>query len=356
MHLPPSQAFDTDLKRKRIVLKLETMPPALDARSTLKQVAVYGRPRARRSIGELLITAVPFVILWGLAAWAVRAGYLAGLLLTIPAGLFLLRLFLIQHDCGHGAFFGRRGSNDWLGRALGVLTFTPYEYWRRSHALHHASTGNLDRRGFGDVDTLTVDEYRGRGRLGRLRYRFYRHPLVLFGIGPSYLFLLRHRLPVGMMRGWKPWLSASGTNLGIAALSAVLIWAVGWKAFLLVQLPVTLIAASLGVWLFYVQHQFETTQWERQDDWSFPEAALHGSSNYVLPPILRWFTANIGVHHVHHLASRIPFYRLSEVTKDIPALASCNTLSVRESIRTVRLVLWDEKSRRLVSWKEALAA
>jgi omega-6 fatty acid desaturase (delta-12 desaturase) len=295
--------------------------------------------------------------LWGLAAAALEAGYLAGLLLTLPTGLFLLRLFLIQHDCGHGAFFRRRGSNDWLGRTLGVLTFTPYEYWRRSHALHHASTGNLDRRGFGDVDTLTVEEYRRLGWGGRLRYRLYRHPLVLFGLGPAYLFLLRHRLPVGMMRrGWRPWLSAFGTNMGIAAMCAVLIWAVGFETFLLVQLPVTLVAASLGVWLFYVQHQFETTQWNRQDEWSFSQTALHGSSHYVLPPVLRWFTASIGVHHVHHLASRIPFYRLPEVLRDIPALANCSRLSVRESVRTVRLVLWDEKARRLVSWKEARAA
>jgi omega-6 fatty acid desaturase (delta-12 desaturase) len=338
-------------------LNLAKAQPSIDANLILKRVAPYRQPRTARSLGELAITAAPFFLLWGLAAAAVQAGYLAGLLLTIPAGLFLLRLFLIQHDCGHGAFFHRRGSNDWLGRALGLLTFTPYEYWRQSHAQHHASTGNLDRRGFGDVDTLTVDEYRRLGRGGRLRYRLYRHPLILFGLGPAYLFLLRHRLPVGMMRrGWRPWLSALGTNVGIAALCAPLIWIVGFKTFLLVQLPVTLVAASLGVWLFYVQHQFEATQWDRQADWSFPKTALHGSSYYVLPPVMRWFTASIGVHHVHHLASRIPFYRLAEVMRDIPALASCSRLSVRESLRTVRLVLWDEKGRRLISWKEARKA
>ena len=331
--------------------------PSVDASLILARVAPYRQPRLARSLGELAITAAPFIVLWSLAAVALKGGYLAGLLLTIPAGLLLLRLFLIQHDCGHGAFFGHRRSNDWLGRALGVLTFTPYEYWRRAHALHHASNGNLDRRGFGDVDTLTVDEYRRLGRLGRTRYRLYRHPFVLFGLGPAYLFLLRHRLPVGMMKGgWRPWLSAIGTNVAIVALSAALVWAVGLKTLLLVQLPVTLVAASLGVWLFYVQHQFETTQWDRQEDWSFPDAALHGSSYYVLPPGLCWFTASIGVHHVHHLASRIPFYRLSEVIRDIPVLASCNRLSVRESLRTVCLVLWDEKTRRLVSWKEARTA
>lgn len=326
----------------------------LDANQVLRQVAPYREPRPVRSLAELAITALPFFLLWGLAAAAVKAGYLAGLLLTIPAGLFLLRLFLIQHDCGHGAFFARRSSNDLVGRALGVLTFTPYDYWRRCHAMHHASTGNLDKRGFGDVDTLTIAEYRSLGRLGRLRYRFYRHPLVLFGLGPAYLFLLRHRLPIGLMRsGWSPWLSTLGTNAGIAAAAAALIWLVGFKTFLMIQLPVTLIAASVGVWLFYVQHQFEATQWDYQDNWSFAHTALHGSSHYVLPPVLRWFTANIGVHHVHHLASRIPFYRLGEVIRDIPALATCSRLSIRDSLRTIRLVLWDEKSRRLVSWAEA---
>jgi acyl-lipid omega-6 desaturase (Delta-12 desaturase) len=283
------------------------------------------------------------------------AGHMVGLLLTIPAGGFLLRLFLIQHDCGHGAFFSRQASNDWLGRVLGVLTLTPYDYWRRSHALHHASTGHLDQRGVGDIDTLTVSEYRELGRMGRFRYRVYRHPVVLFGLGPAYLFLLRHRLPVGMMKnGWRPWLSAVGTNASIALVTGALIWLIGLKIFLLVHLPITLVAASLGVWFFYVQHQFEQTHWERRSEWSFHEAALYGSSHYALPPILRWFSANIGVHHVHHLASRIPYYRLPEVLRNIPALAGVSRVNLRESFGTVRLVLWDEQKRRLVSFNEAL--
>lgn len=338
-------------------LTISSTESPLDARALLKQLAPYRQPRTGRSLGELVVTAVPFFLLWALAALAIRAGYLAGLLLTIPAGLFLLRLFLIQHDCGHGAFFGRRSSNDWTGRLIGVLTFTPYDYWRRSHAQHHASTGNLDGRGFGDIDTLTVEEYRSLSRLGRFRYRLYRNPIVLFGLGPAYLFLLRHRLPVGMMtQGWSPWASALGTNLGILAVSAALVWAVGFTTFLMVQLPITLVAASVGVWLFYVQHQFENTRWERQPDWSFHDTALEGSSHYLLPRPLRWITANIGVHHVHHLASRIPYYRLTEVLRDIPALAETSTLTIRESLRTVRLVLWDERSRRLVTWKQARTA
>jgi hypothetical protein len=190
-----------------------------------------------------------FVLLWLLTWAALDAGYALGLLLAVPAGAFLLRLFLIQHDCGHGAFFRSQAANDWTGRILGVLTFTPYDYWRRSHAIHHASTGNLDARGTGDVDTLTVAEFRALGTGRRFLYRLYRHPVVLFGIGPAYLFLLRHRLPIGMMRkGWRPWASAMGTNLSIAAIAGALIWALGLKLFLLVHLPITLVAASLGVW------------------------------------------------------------------------------------------------------------
>ncbi len=303
---------------------------------------------------ELAVTAIPFVLLWALTWLTLDAGYWLGLLFAIPAGGFLLRLFLIQHDCGHGAFFSRRKSNDWVGRILGVVTLTPYAYWRHCHAIHHAGTGNLDNRGVGDVDTITVEEFRSYTRTKQFLYRLYRHPVVLFGLGPAYLFLLRHRLPVGMMRrGWSPWISTLGTNLGMAAVYAALIYLVGLKMFLLVHLPIVLVAASAGVWLFYVQHQFEHTRWEREADWSFHEAALHGSSNYQLPGILRWFTANVGLHHVHHLVSRIPFYRLPEVTRDIPALATMSQVTLRDSLGTVRLVLWDEEKRRLVSFRDA---
>ena len=330
--------------------------PRPDGRALVREMARYRDPQTARSVRELAITGAGFLLFWALTCAALASGYWAGLLLAIPAGGFLLRLFLIQHDCGHGAFFRRRAANDWVGRIIGVLTFTPYHCWRRSHAIHHASTGNLDGRGFGDVDTLTVREYRDRGPWGRALYRLYRHPLVIFGIGPAYLFLLRHRLPIGMMReGWRPWASALGTNAAILALSAALAWAVGLQTFLLVHIPIILVAASIGVWLFYVQHQFEETVWDKGDKWSFHEAALHGSSHFDLPPVLRWFTANIGVHHVHHLASRIPFYRLREVLEDHPDLGSVSRLTIRDSLGTIRLTLWDEDKRRLVSFREANA-
>jgi omega-6 fatty acid desaturase (delta-12 desaturase) len=230
---------------------------------------------------------------------------------------------------------------------------TPFGLWRRTHALHHASSGSLDRRGIGDVDTLTVAEYRARSWLGRTIYRVYRHPLIMFGLGPAYLFILQHRLPVGMMlRGWRPWLSAMGTNMAIALLVGVLVWLVGLQSFLLVHLPVVLIAATIGVWLFFVQHQFEHTTWERDAEWNWSEAALYGSSYYDLPPIIRWFSANIGIHHVHHLCSGIPCYRLGQVLRDHPELGDINRLTLRESLRCVHLVLWDEHRRRLVAVRD----
>lgn len=317
-------------------------------------LAKYRQPDPIRSTFEIVVTAVPFVGLWALAAIAVLNEHWWGLVLTIPAAGLLVRLFILQHDCGHGTLFTQRRLNDWTGRIIGVFTLTPYDYWRRTHAVHHASAGNLDRRGIGDVDTLTVREYRALPRFARLRYRLYRHPLVMFGLGPAWLFLCQYRLPIGLMRsGALPWISTIATNLGIAVPVAAMIWLVGLGPFLLVQIPITLMAATLGVWLFYVQHQFEETHWSGDGEWSFQHAALHGSSHYDLPPVLRWFTGNIGIHHVHHLAATIPFYRLPEVLRDHPELSSLGRITLLESLKCIRLVLWDENARRLVSFKDA---
>ena len=327
-----------------------------EIRDAARGLAAFRRPSNARGALELAVSVVPLALLW-LAMWlSLDLPYAVTLLLAVPAAGFLLRLFLIQHDCGHGAFFKTRRANDWVGRCIGVLTLSPYDLWRRGHAMHHAGTGNLDRRGAGDVDTLTVREFAARGFGGRLRYRLYRHPAVMFGIGPAWLFFLRYRLPLGHMRdGWRPWLSALGTNGAIALVATALMFLVGVRAFLLIQLPVTLIAASVGVWLFYVQHQFEHTHWRDGDAWAFHEAALFGSSHYALPGVLRWFTANIGMHHVHHLCSTIPFYRLPAALRTRPELADVNRLTLRQSLRSVRLVLWDEAGGRLVSFREARA-
>ena len=328
-------------------------PVSRDIRHLTQILARYRAPSPMRSIVELVITAGPLILLW-LLMWAtLDLGYWLCLLLAVPAAGFLVRLFMIQHDCGHGAFFHRRFANDWVGRVIGVLTLTPYDFWRRAHAVHHATSGNLERRGIGDVDTLTVHEYLALSRWGRLRYRLYRHPVIMFGLAPAYLFIVQHRLPVGLMRsGWRPWLSTSATNLAIAALVATMIWLVGIGPFLLVHLPIMLLAASAGVWLFYVQHQFENTVWAHDHGWNLQEAALHGSSHYALPSLLRWFTANIGIHHVHHLCSRIPYYRLPLVLRDHPDLDGIGRLTLLQSLRCVRLALWDEGRKRLVSFRE----
>jgi omega-6 fatty acid desaturase (delta-12 desaturase) len=314
----------------------------------------YRQPDVRRGLFELTITIVPLIALWWLAWMALSISGWLTLLVAIPAAGFLVRLFMIQHDCGHGAFFRKRQTNDWIGRAIGVLTLTPFDLWRRSHAVHHATTGNLDRRGTGDIHTLTVDEYRSLTFFGRLMYRLYRHPVVLFGIGPAYLFLLQNRLPLGYLRaGWSYWLSAMATNLGIAAFIVGMMALTGIQPFITVHLPIVLMASAIGVWLFYIQHQFEDTNWAAEADWNVHDAALHGSSHYALPTVLRWFTANIGVHHVHHLCSRIPYYRLPEVLKDYPELAQVKRVTLLESFRLTRLQLWDSDRKRLVSFSEA---
>jgi len=340
------------MKNKSNSTKSEvTQIPASD---WIKKLAIYRKPDHWRSMLEILITVVPFILLW-IAAWqALSISYLLSLLICVPAAAFLVRIFLIQHDCGHGSFFRSKAANDWVGRILGVVTMTPYHYWRRSHAIHHASHGNLDKRGIGDIDTLTVREYQNSSKWDRFKYRFYRHPIVLFGIGPAYVFLIQQRWPSGLERaGWRFWASAIGTDVAIIAVWGVMIYLVGWKQFLMLQIPMTVIASSIGVWMFYVQHQFEDMIWDKQENWDLHEAAFYGSSHYDLPAVLRWMTASIGVHHVHHLSSRIPYYRLQQVLKDHPQLKEVKRLTLLESFACVKLQLWHEETRRLISFAEA---
>ena len=318
-----------------------------------RRLACYRRPDAARGAIELAITLTPLALISALAWEALHYHVWWGLLLVPAAAAFLTRLFLIQHDCGHGAFLPGRRLNDWVGRLIGVLTLTPYDYWRRAHALHHATSGALDRRGIGGIDTLTVDEYASLSRWRRLGYRLYRHPLIMFGLGPAFVFLIQHRWPAGMMRdGWSPWVSTMATNLGVAAMIVGMALIFGVVPVLLVYVPVVMLAASVGVWLFFVQHQFEDTYWERDGSWEFHEAAFHGSSHYDLPAIARWFTANIGIHHVHHLCSRIPYYRLGQVMREQPALRAAGRLTLTQSFRCVGLALWDDASRKLISFSE----
>jgi omega-6 fatty acid desaturase (delta-12 desaturase) len=320
-------------------------------------IGPFRGPDDRRSLIQLALTATLFVLSWTAAYLALQVHYALTLLLVLPTGGFLMRLFMIQHDCGHGSYFSSKTARDAVGFVIGVLTLTPYHYWKRTHAHHHAHSGDLDFRGFGDIETLTVREYRALPPLRRFAYRAYRNPLILLGIGPVFHFLIKHRYPWDIPRSWKKeWAGIWATNVALVAVVALMSWAVGWKAFLLVQVPVTLLTCSLGVWLFYVQHQFEDTYWHEHEQWDFYEASLRGSSHLVLPRPLQWLTAHIGVHHVHHLNSMIPNYRLQACHDANPELQVARKITVRDGWRLLRLNLWDEEARRLVGFREARLA
>ncbi len=329
-------------------------PDTPAARDWVRILAAYRDPNTSRSFFELGVTVAGFVALWVAAWYAVQVSWLLALAIGVVNGGFLVRLFAIQHDCGHGSFFNNRHLSDWAGRILGVVTLTPYDVWRRTHALHHSHAGNLDRRGIGDVTTLTLDEYNALPPLRRFMYRLYRHPLVMFGLGPTYLFFIQNRVPLGLMTAGKVyWISAMVTNVALAVAVALIAYFGGWQAVAFVFVPPVFVAASAGVWLFYVQHQFETTMWEHDPDWQLHEAALHGSSHYDLPLVLSWMTANIGIHHVHHLYSRIPFYRLPDVLRDHKELVEVSRMTMRESLKCASLDLWDVKRNRLISFRQA---
>ena len=313
----------------------------------------YTRPSYARALFQMLNSAVPFVVLWLLAYAALDYSYAITLLLAVPTAGFMVRLFIFQHDCGHGSFLPWRRANNILGFLLGVLTLTPYGYWKRTHAVHHATSGDLDHRDFGDVRTLTVREYRGLSRRGRLSYRLYRNPLILLGIGPAFQFILKHRFPFDLPRAWKrEWASVLWNNLALAVVVVVMWKSVGIRAFLAVQLPIVLIAMGAGVWLFYIQHQFEDTYWERHADWDYGEAGLRGSSYYKLPAVLQWFTGNIGLHQIHHLSSRIPNYHLRRCLRENPELGKVTQLTLWSSLKCARLKLWDEERKKLVGFSD----
>lgn len=307
----------------------------------------------RLAIQQLVTTLVPLVLVIGAMFATVEHAYWATLLLALPAAGLLVRAFIIQHDCGHGSFFASRPVNDFVGRCMSVLTFAPYGLWRREHAQHHATSGNLDRRCAGDIDTFTVSEYLALPLLQRLRYRLYRNPLFLFGIGVPAYFVILQRLP--WMHALSPsqtWRSVLGLNIGLVLFYAPLFYFFGWSNVLWVGLPVLHVASAAGGWLFFIQHQFEETTWDKAEGWDFQVAALLGSSYYKLPRVLNWFTGNIGLHHIHHLNSMIPNYRLMACLNASPELQSINQLSLRDSLRCARLKLWDETERRLIRFDE----
>jgi acyl-lipid omega-6 desaturase (Delta-12 desaturase) len=326
----------------------DSFPP-----SWQRRLAPYCKPHAGRATLQLFTTSLPFLASMAALLYGMAHGLWYALPLALPAAIFLVRLFIIQHDCGHGSFFRSRGINEALGLTLSVLTMMPYWSWQNAHEIHHESSGNLDRRGTGDVTTLTVREYLSRSPWKKFLYRMYRHPLILFGIGPAYVLLIRYRIPGGNpIRDWQHWLSILGTDAAATAGAAGLAVAIGPGAFLLAWVSVLLLATSLGVWFFYVQHQFADTYWADQDSWEFRTAAIEGSSYYDLPGFLHWLTGWIGFHHIHHLASKVPNYRLRACFEQNPEFRRAKRLTLWTSIKSVKLALWDEERRKLVSFRQ----
>ncbi|WP_279599210.1 fatty acid desaturase [Methylobacterium sp. J-076] len=329
------------------------MEVAALTREVVRHCATFRDPVPRLALRQLANTVLPYLALCGLMLWGSVSGHgVLVLPLVVPAGGLLVRLFIIQHDCGHGSFLPSRAANDRLGRALSLLTVTPYDSWKRAHALHHASTGDLSRRGTGDVHTLTVREYLALSPWGRLRYRLYRNPLVLIVLGSPLNFLVLQRMPFGVGLPWRTaWRDVLALDLALAALLGALAFAAGGIGPVLwVALPTVSVAAWIGGWLFYVQHQYEETVWEDGETWDFHRAALGGSSYYVLPRVLQWFTGNVGLHHVHHLNSRIPNYRLQECLDGHEMLGQVGRLTLRDSLRCLGLALWDEDARKLIGF------
>jgi len=311
-------------------------------------VVPYSNPDNKRSIWQLINTLVPYFVLWALMYWSLNISYWLTLLLAIPAAGFVARAFIIFHDCGHGSFFESRRANSIVGYITGIIAFTPYHHWRHNHAIHHATAGDLDRRGTGDVWTATVEEYGSFPRGKQIFYRFYRNPVVMFILNPILLFGIGHRF-AGKAKGVER-ASVYWTNLALVGILILAHFTIGLKAYFLIQLPILWIVSAVGVWLFYIQHNFDGVYWERHEDWEFVKAGLEGSSFYKLPKILQWFTGNIGFHHIHHLSPRIPNYRLENCHRDNPIL-QVKPVTLLGSFKSLTYRLWDEKSRKLVGFR-----
>lgn len=312
-----------------------------------KILAPYQKADLKHSLLQLANTLIPYFILWYLMIRSLAFSYILTLGLAVVAALFLMRIFIFFHDCGHNSFFPSKEMNKKVGFWLGVLTFTPGEQWWHSHAIHHATSGNLDKRGYGDVETMTQEEYIQAKWSKRLGYRFFRNPLVMFGLGPLFMFLLMQRLPTPRY-GKKETLSVLLTNLAIIGVAAIMSLLIGFKAYLMIQVPVMWIAGAVGIWLFYIQHQYEEAYWERDEEWNYVASALLGASFYKLPGIMQWFSGSIGYHHIHHLSPRIPNYNLGKAHESSPIFQKwARRIDFGEGRRALRLRVWDEPIRRM---------
>jgi acyl-lipid omega-6 desaturase (Delta-12 desaturase) len=317
-------------------------------------VARHERPSLRRSLLDVATSVVPYLALTVAMYLCLDVSVWIALALAIPAAGFLLRTFIVFHDCAHGSFLSTKRANLWLGRFTGLLVFQPFGNWRHNHAVHHGTSGDLDRRGTGDVPTLTVEEYLSRPWKQRLAYRLFRNPLVMFGIGPIWSLMIGPRIWSNKMRP-RQRRSVIATNLALAAVVGGVVWLAGVQAWLLVQMPIAIIAGTMGVFMFYVQHQFEDVYWESSERWSYADAALRGSSYLKLPKLFQFFSGNIGLHHVHHLSAKVPNYNLQRAHDENPIFHDVPVLSVRDGLRAVRLKVIDQKSGRLLTWAEVKA-
>lgn len=325
-----------------------TISPDLETLNWQKLVKPYARPDLRQGIWQLANTMIPYLALWVLMLWSLRVSYWLTLALALPTAGFMVRAFIIFHDCCHGSFFASRRANEVVGMLLGILTMTPFYQWRHDHAIHHATAGNLDKRDVGDVPTMTVQEYLAAPWWRKAVYRIVRSPWILFTVGATIMFAIIHRIPPAHADRRERW-SVIYTDLALAALVAGMGLLVGFKEYFLVSAPILVIGCTAGVWLFYVQHQFEGVYWEHKERWSFVRAGMQGSSFYKLPMILQWFTGNIGFHHIHHLSPKVPNYHLPSCYRENPPF-HIKPLTVLESLKTVRLHLIDDATRRLVGW------
>ncbi|MBO0726211.1 MAG: fatty acid desaturase [Blastocatellia bacterium] len=314
-------------------------------------VRKYQIPDGWRSVWQIANSVIPYIAMWYLMYRSLSVSYWLTLSLAPLAAGFMTRTFIILHDCGHGSFFKSSKANHVVGTICGVLTHTPYFQWTREHAIHHASSGDLSRRGVGDVDTLTVKEYLALSKWGRLKYRLYRSPLVLLVIGPQYIFLFRHRF-TSKVSGPRERNNLYLTNLGLFAFYGSLGLLIGLKALLLIFAPIMIISGAVGVWLFYVQHQYENTYWRNRGEWDYATSALLGSSYYKLPRVLQWFSGNIGFHHIHHLSPKIPNYKLQRCHEENPLFQESTVLGLRTSLKSASLKLWDEERGRMVDFRQ----
>jgi omega-6 fatty acid desaturase (delta-12 desaturase) len=324
-----------------------------DAQSEERRaLLIYAQPHLGRSLTQIATSVVPYVALWVVMYRMAGISLVGVLLLAIPAAGFQVRTFIVFHDCSHGSFLPSKRANAWLGAVLGLMVLAPYRRWSHDHAIHHATSGDLDRRGVGDIPTLTLTEYADRSPRGRLAYRLFRHPLVMFGLGPILAMMIGPRIA---SRSQRPRLrhSVLGTDVGLALMIGGLCWLIGWKDFLLIWTPAALLAGSMGIWLFYVQHQFEDAYWTESAEWSYQDAALHGSSYLKLPKLLQFFSGNIGLHHVHHLNAKIPNYNLQRAHDENPMFHQVPVLTLRDGLRAMRLKLWDESNDTLITFAQA---